>query len=310
MAGFASSRFARGILAAAIGVLLLASLARAGGADWDVDNEADGSEFEAPQQKVFDAKAAAEDAARANAAKAADARRRQDRWMNAPPMFEWKYEGVALVFLAAYVVTWTLGNRANATLARDWEAAFCGPDGMFAKNFAALGADGAGPSRHSLLAREGPDEYKFYASGRRFVEGVMVTLRMRSRNDLFSVVYDMMYHTADPDLCVVECFMKDECVGAGSVFAIGDKARIATLEGVADDVKRLTGVHAVKDAKGNKATAGRIVVGYHFLPPFVLYTPSGDAFPRRSPSRFRNEEQACDHSHFFNVSRPVLVLYT
>ena len=32
-----------------------------------------------------------------------------------------------------------------------------------------------------------------------------------------------MYHTLDPDMCVVECLMADQCVGPGMVFAIAGK---------------------------------------------------------------------------------------
>jgi hypothetical protein len=243
-----------------VSVLLLVGSVTAGGADWD-DGE---GEFEAPQQRQFDEKLAAKETADAAAARAEDAKSRAERlndlYKARGPMFEWKYEGVAIAILVLYVVNYLVGNSANKQMARDWESAFCKSDGVFAKNFSVMGADGAGPSKDSLLAREAADEYKFYASGRRFCEGVMVTLKLRSRNDLFSAAYDMMYHTAEPDLCVVECFMNDECVSQGSVFAIGDRARIATLEGSADDVKRLTAVYSPKDAKGKNAAASSMVV--------------------------------------------------
>ena len=249
-----------GFLTASVALLLLVGTATAGGADWDYDD----GEFEAPQQRAFDERAAANDAADAAAANAESAKSRTDKLnamrMSAPPLFEWKYEGVAIALLVLYVVNYVVGNNANKKIARDWEGAFCTPDGVFAKNFSVMGADGAGPSRNSLLAREGPDEYTFYASGRRFVEGVMVKLKLRARNDLFSTLYNMMYHTSEPDLCIVECFMKDECVSQGSVFAIGDRAHIATLESTAEDVKRLTSVYVPKDAKGRNATSSSIVV--------------------------------------------------
>lgn len=256
-----------GLLAACITLLLLVGSAAAGGADWD-------DEFEAPQQKEFDEKLAAKSTADAAAAEAeagkSRAERLNDMHKSRGPIFEWKYEGVAIAILVVYVANYIVGNNANKQIARDWESAFCKADGVFAKNFSAIGAEGAGPSKGSLLAREAPDEYKFYASGRRFCEGVMVTLKLKSRNDLFSTAYDMVYHTSDPDLCIVECFMKDECVSQGSVFAIGDKANIATLEGTADDIKRLTAVYTPKDAKGRNATASRTVVGVFLSFPLGL----------------------------------------
>ena len=261
------------ILAVSITLLLLVGPATAGGADWDAD-DGDG-EFDAPQQKQFDEKLAAKgaaDAARTQAEiDAKSAERLNDMRKSRGPLFEWKYEGVAIALLVVYVINYVVGNKTNKQIARDWETAFRTPDGVFAKNFSVMGADGAGPSKGSLLAREGPDEYKFYASGRRFCEGVMVTLKLKARNDLFSTVYDTAYHTADPDLCIVECFMNDECVSQGSVFAIGDKARIATLESTADDVKRLTSVYSPKDAKGRNAASSRMVVGFVF---FVVLVPS------------------------------------
>ena len=261
-----------------VALFFLVGTATAGGADWDSDDW----EFEAPQQRAFDEKAAANDAADAAAAKAEAYKRRAEK-LNAvrmahPPLFEWKYEGVAIALIVIYVVNYVVGNAANKKLAKDWEAAFCTSDGVFAKNFSVMGADGAGPSKNSLLAREGPDEYTFYASGRRFVEGVMVKLKLRARNDLFSTLYNMAYRTGEPDLCIVECFMKDECVSQGSVFAIGDRARIATLENTAEDVKRLTSVYVPKDAKGRNATSSSIVVRRVFF--FFFFFPSPTNYPR------------------------------
>jgi len=86
-----------------------------------------------------------------------------------------------------------------------------------------------------------------------------VTLKLRPRNDLFKVLMDMMYHSGEGDLCIVECFMNEECVTPGSVFALGDRAHMIGLD-VEDDVKRLTAVYSPKDAKGARATAARMVV--------------------------------------------------
>lgn len=256
---FAMRRCSRrlALVAALFGALLLVGSVAAGGADWDDDDAV----YDSPQEaKTRDA--AAKRAADASAERSrARMEARQRAYRNAPPMFEWRYEGVGIAVVLAYVINFLAGDATNRRVARDFERAFLSDRaaGVFHREFAEVGAPGArGPSRGSLLSREAPHEYTLYATGRRFVDAVTVTLRLKRRNNLYSAAYDVLRPgELDPDRVVVECVMREGLVQPGSVFAVGEKAAVATLERNAGkrDVARLCGSHAPRDAAGRRALA-------------------------------------------------------
>lgn len=256
---FAMRRCSRrlALVAALVATLLLVGSVAAGGADWDDDDAV----YDSPQEaKMRDA--AAKSAADASSERArARMEARQRAYRDAPPMFEWRYEGVGIAVVLAFVINFLAGDAINRRMARDFERAFLSDRaaGVFHREFAEVGAPGArGPSRGSLLSREAPDEYTLYATGRRFVDAVTVTLRLKKRNDLYSAAYDLLRPgELDPDRVVVECAMREGVVQPGTVFAVGDKAAVATLERNAGkrDVARLCGSHAPRDATGRRALA-------------------------------------------------------
>ena len=256
---FAMRRCSRrlALVAALVATLLLVGSVAAGGADWDDD----GAVYDSPQEaKMRDA--AAKSAADASAERArARMEARQRAYRDAPPMFEWLYEGVGIAVVLAFVINFLAGDATNRRMARDFERAFLSDRaaGVFHREFAEVGAPGArGPSRGSLLSREAPHEYTLYATGRRFVDAVTVTLRLKKRNDLYSAAYDLLRPgELDPDRVVVECAMREGVVQPGTVFAVGDKAAVATLERNAGkrDVARLCGSHAPRDAAGRRTLA-------------------------------------------------------
>ena len=267
---FAMRRCSRrlALVAALVATLLLVGSVAAGGADWDDDDAV----YDSPQEaKMRDA--AAKSAADASAERArARMEARQRAYRDAPPMFEWRYEGVGIAVVLAFVINFLAGDATNRRMARDSERAFLSDRaaGVFHREFAEVGAPGArGPSRGSILSREAPDEYTLYATGRRFVDAVTVTLRLKKRNDLYSAAYDLLRPgELDPDRVVVECAMREGVVQPGTVFAVGDKAAVATLERNAGkrDVARLCGSHAPR------------------TPPVAARSPSASRSRRRAPS--------------------------
>eukprot|EP00976_Prorocentrum_cordatum_P003263 63113-Prorocentrum_minimum.AAC.1 len=55
---------------------------------------------------------------------------------------------VAGAFLVLFAINYLIGRRANNRVARRWAAAFAGPGGVFARNFALIGPgdDSVSPS--------------------------------------------------------------------------------------------------------------------------------------------------------------------
>ena len=136
------------------------------------------------------------------------------------PVLEWRYEGVGIAAVVAYVLNYIRGNAANRNIARAFEEAFLSCDAsdgdgvtsatsVTSVTRASLSHPTAAPcsepsSRRLVswrrrtrrirrrarasrrpLSREAPDEYRCWATGRRFLTGALVTLRLRKRHDLF-----------------------------------------------------------------------------------------------------------------------------
>jgi hypothetical protein len=258
-----------------LGVLLFApTRASASGADWDDDDEFDAPPARASKVDASRAPLDADDASPPPSDKRASRDRAfkgkmRERYGDYPPVFEWKYELLFPLLIAGYLAFYVVGDRKNRAIVRAWEEAHARPDGVLMKNFAIVGAGpeaGAGPYKGSMFTREGPDEYRLYATGRRFVKAAVVTLKMRNRTDPFALFFrylDSKNKTptlppADPhDTCVVECVMRDDAgISPGCGFAFGTTRGMAKLEKVADDVARLMSVAVVKHRDGSGPLAG------------------------------------------------------
>ena len=163
-------------------------------------------DFEAPIYKAsqlsMDTAADLEIERKANAVKARLAQRRRAN-VNAPPVFEWRYEGVGIAVVVAYVLNYIRGNAANRNIARAFGEAFLSCDAsdgdgvtsatsVTSVTRASLSHPTAAPcsepsSRRLVswrrrtrrirptrarvaarLSREAPDEYRCWATGRRF----------------------------------------------------------------------------------------------------------------------------------------------
>ena len=249
-------------------------------------------DFEAPiyraSQLSMDTAADLEIERKANAAKARLAQRRRAN-INAPPLFEWRYEGVGIAFVVAYVLNYLRGNAANRTIARAFEEAFLscetsemmddGPkkkDGraVFLSEFAEVGklaptdptySANARAKKTARLSREAPYEYKCWATGRRFLTGALVTLRLRKRHDLFRVLYEFRNPAmAEKDEVIVECFFRDGIVAPGFCFALGATDAMLALEksplGEKDVARLCEKCVGPKDAAGRRRLSKDLVL--------------------------------------------------
>ena len=246
-------------------------------------------DFEAPiyraSQLSMDTAADLEIERKATAAKARLAQRRRAN-INAPPLFEWRYEGVGIAFVVAYVLNYLKGNAANRQIARAFETAFLSCDesegdevkedgrAVFGSEFTEVGklapsdptyAANARVKKTARLSREAPYEYKCLATGRRFLTGALVTLRLRKRHDLFRVLYEFRNPAmAEKDEVIVECFFRDGIVAPGFCFALGATDAMLALEKSplgANDVARLCEkCVGPKDAAGRRRLSKELVL--------------------------------------------------
>ena len=261
-------------------------------------------DFEAPIYKAsqlsMDTAADLEIERKANAVKARLAQRRRAN-VNAPPVFEWRYEGVGIAVVVAYVLNYIRGNAANRNIARAFEEAFLSCDAsdgdgvtsatsvtsvtraslshsdgraVFRTEFAEVGKLAPEDATHSAdararvaarLSREAPDEYRCWATGRRFLTGALVTLRLRKRHDLFRLLYEFRYPAAaETDEAVGECFFRDGVVRPGFCFALGEQNAMRALEkskiGSTDVARLCEKCVGPKDAAGRRRLSAELVL--------------------------------------------------
>ena len=231
-------------------------------------------DFEAPIYKAsqvsMDTAADVEVERKALSAKQRLAQRRRAN-LHAPPVFEWRYEGVGLLAVVVYVLTYLRGNAVNREIARAFDVAFLTKtSGTFRKQFHEVGklADtdpGPGGRRSSNFSKEAPDEFKCWATGRRFLTGTLVTLKLQKRHDLFHVINALSNPAlATKDTCVVECFFNPGVVQPGTCFAIGKLKNIKNLEKSNKgklDVARLCDTFAgPKDIGGRRRVSSLLTV--------------------------------------------------
>lgn len=118
-------------------------------------------------------------------------------------------EMLLAAFLAAYAANYVYGRRENERLALAWQRQFAEPGGVFEKNFSLLGT-GDGGDDEPLQIKEGQNVFKMYASGRRFCDGVLVTMDLNFRHDLLSVLWYLVVPRQDE--ITVEVHMSEEAM--------------------------------------------------------------------------------------------------
>lgn len=118
-------------------------------------------------------------------------------------------EAIGGVLLLLYFVNYLLGSRANEALATAFAREFCVDGGFFPSQFSLVGVATDEDEDPSVLARESPCEYKFYASGRRFCEGLLATLSTKPRQDLGKVLWNSVASPNLTDTLEVEVYMNE-----------------------------------------------------------------------------------------------------
>ncbi|GFY89375.1 hypothetical protein Acr_06g0013150 [Actinidia rufa] len=131
-------------------------------------------------------------------------------------------------FLIMFVINFFAGKRENENIALAWVMKFAVKDSIFEKNFSLLGVGDSKDDDSPLLLKEGQNVFKFYASGRRFCQGLLATMELKSRHDLISKLFNLVVPCKDE--ITFEVYMNDEAMDH-VVFAMGKK------EGGEDDAE-------------------------------------------------------------------------
>ncbi|KAJ9158976.1 hypothetical protein P3X46_024512 [Hevea brasiliensis] len=142
-------------------------------------------------------------------------------------------EIVCVSFLIMFIINYFTGKRENENLALSWAAKFATKDSIFEKNFSLLGVGEGDDS--PLLLKEGQNVFKFYASGRRYCQGLLATMELKSRHDLIARIYNMIVPCKDE--ITFEVYMNDDAMDH-VVFALAKKKAAKGMQKEVRDLQR------------------------------------------------------------------------
>ncbi|EMS68734.1 hypothetical protein TRIUR3_02209 [Triticum urartu] len=145
-------------------------------------------------------------------------------------------------------------GRQNEAIALAWATKFATRDSIFDKNFSLLGT-GDGKDT-PLLLKEGQDVFKFYASGRRFCQGVLATMEMRARHDLLSKLLELVFPRKDT--ITFEVVMNEDAMDHVMV-AVARKKAAKAMQKEERDLQKFASVLAPASA-GKKWVADELAV--------------------------------------------------
>ncbi|BBN05281.1 PAT complex subunit CCDC47 [Marchantia polymorpha subsp. ruderalis] len=153
-------------------------------------------------------------------------------------------EAVSILFLIAYITVYFVGRKRNEKLALAWAAQFACKDGVFDKNFSLLGTGDGVDS--PLLMKEGQNVFKFYASGRRYCEGLLATMDFQSRHDLIALIWYMI--SPRKDEMTVDVFMNEDSMDS-LVFAVARRKNAKTMHKERADLLQYASIINVTNRK-------------------------------------------------------------
>lgn len=147
-------------------------------------------------------------------------------------------EIVSGLFLVSFVVNYFLGKKENEARVLAWAAKFATKGSIFEKNFSLLGVGDGKDEDSPLLLKEGANVFKFYASGRRYCQGMVVTMELKSRHDLISRVFNLIVQRRDE--IMFEVYMNEEAMDH-VVLAVAKKKKVKAMVKDERDLGRFAG---------------------------------------------------------------------
>ncbi|KAJ7543339.1 hypothetical protein O6H91_09G033800 [Diphasiastrum complanatum] len=130
-----------------------------------------------------------------------------EKWRRVPAGPQSYYvEAFSVLFIVAFALNYYFGRKENEKIALAWAAQFASKGSILEKNFSLLGT-GEGEDA-ALLMKEGQNVFKFYASGRRYCQGLLATMDLQSRHDLISRLWYLI--SPKKDEITIDVYMNDD----------------------------------------------------------------------------------------------------
>ncbi|CAL9150313.1 unnamed protein product [Musa hybrid cultivar] len=173
-----------------------------------------------------------------------------------PPLSLRSYflEIVCVTFLICFAFNYFHGKRRNEAIALAWAAKFAVKDSIFDKNFSLLGTGDGNDT--PLLLKEGQDVFKFYATGRRYCQGMLATMELLSRHDLISRALHLVF--SKKDTITFEVVMNEDAMDH-VVLALARKKTVKMMHKEERDLQRFASP-VVAPPAGRKWVADELMV--------------------------------------------------
>eukprot|EP00479_Gromia_sphaerica_P000819 TRINITY_DN1097_c0_g1_i1.p1 TRINITY_DN1097_c0_g1~~TRINITY_DN1097_c0_g1_i1.p1 ORF type:complete len:202 (-),score=45.02 TRINITY_DN1097_c0_g1_i1:559-1164(-) len=114
-------------------------------------------------------------------------------------------ETAAMLFIVVYAINFVIGKRQNEQIAYDWHDSVIN---TFEDQFAVIG-DFEGEHELQKLYKDSQSCYKFYASGRRYCGGLLATIELKKRHDIFSLFLATIDLSTSRDSLIIEVPMDE-----------------------------------------------------------------------------------------------------
>ncbi|RYE98141.1 MAG: DUF1682 domain-containing protein [Methanobacteriota archaeon] len=151
---------------------------------------------------------------------------------------DWTMEYVAGAVVVAYIVCYIVGRAANSKIVSTIGRAL---RPVMRANFASLEQSGESGTSLNMEAVSG-SEFEYWASGRQHCAGLLLTLTLRARQDLFSTISNLVLPTVLPqaapvqlDTCTIEVPLSASAQGV--VFALASAKKLKELQEAEADLK-------------------------------------------------------------------------
>ncbi|KAJ4758450.1 Coiled-coil domain-containing protein 47 [Rhynchospora pubera] len=158
-------------------------------------------------------------------------------------------------FLICFIINYFTGRKENETIALTWASKFATKDSIFEKNFSLLGTGDGNDT--PLLLKEGQDMFKFYASGRRYCQGMLATMYMHSRHDLIARIVGWIF--PKKDTITIEVVMNDDAMDH-VVLAVARKKEAKAMQKDEKDLQRYALPNAVAAPTGKRWVSDELAV--------------------------------------------------
>ena len=152
-----------------------------------------------------------------------------------PKQAKYVLETISAVLIVLYLVSMIWGMRINKGMAEAWTKTFTFKGSVLDKNFSSLG-----PNSEPVLMKESGNVFKFYATGRRYCQGLLAELTLLPRQDALSMIWNLL--SPSEDLIRVEVFMTEDAMPP-IVLAIATPKHARALQRESKDI--------IKSVKGS-----------------------------------------------------------